>query len=49
VLAFVETKLFTTGRGKRGGIGRVWMLTVCAKNEAASIPAPILKQHARSC
>lgn len=43
-----------TGRGKRGGVriiyylrlrqGQVWMLTLYAKNEAASIPAPVLKK-----
>lgn len=43
-----------SGRGKRGGIrvifylrtarGEVWMLTVYAKNEAASIPAHVLKR-----
>lgn len=42
------------GRGKRGGIrviyylrlrqGHVWMLTVYAKNEADSIPGPVLKK-----
>lgn len=42
------------GRGKRGGVrviyylrlqvGQVWMLTLYAKNEAASIPGPILKK-----
>jgi mRNA-degrading endonuclease RelE of RelBE toxin-antitoxin system len=42
------------GRGKRGGIrviyylrttrGEVWMLTLYAKNEAASIPAHVLKR-----
>ena len=42
------------GRGKRGGIrviyylrttrGEVWMLTLYAKNEAASIPAHLLKR-----
>ena len=41
------------GRGKRGGVrviyylrlrqGQVWMLTLYAKNEAESIPAPVLK------
>ena len=43
-----------SGRGKRGGVriiyylrpqlGQVWMLTLYAKNEAASIPGPILKK-----
>jgi hypothetical protein len=42
------------GRGKRGGVrviyylrlqqGQVWMLTLYAKNEAASIPGAILKK-----
>jgi hypothetical protein len=42
------------GRGKRGGVrviyylrlrqGQVWMLTLYAKNEAESIPAPVLKK-----
>jgi mRNA-degrading endonuclease RelE of RelBE toxin-antitoxin system len=42
------------GRGKRGGIriiyylrtrqGQVWMLTLYAKNEAESIPEPVLKK-----
>lgn len=43
------------GRGKRGGIriiyyhlrvrrGQVWMLTMYAKNEAATIPGPMLKR-----
>ena len=42
------------GRGKRGGVrviyylrpqhGQVWMLTLYAKNEAASIPAAILRK-----
>ena len=42
------------GRGKRGGIriiyylrsseNEIWMLTVYAKNEAASIPGPVLKK-----
>ena len=42
------------GRGKRGGVrviyylrlqqGQVWMLTLYAKNEAASIPVAILKK-----
>ena len=45
----------TAGRGKRGGIrviyylrsrrqGQIWMLTVYAKAEAASIPAHVLKK-----
>ena len=43
-----------TGRGKRGGVrviyylrlrrGQVWMLTMYAKNEAATIPGPVLKR-----
>jgi hypothetical protein len=43
-----------SGRGKRGGVriiyylrlhlGQVWMLTLFAKNEAASIPGPVLKK-----
>jgi mRNA-degrading endonuclease RelE of RelBE toxin-antitoxin system len=43
-----------SGRGKRGGVrviyylrlqsGQVWMLTLYAKNEAASIPGPVLKK-----
>jgi len=43
-----------TGRGKRGGVrviyylrlqqGQVWMLTLYAKNEAATIPGAILKK-----
>ncbi len=43
-----------SGRGKRGGIrviyclrsreGEIWMLTLYAKNEAASIPGHVLKQ-----
>lgn len=43
-----------TGRGKRGGVriiyylrlrqGQVWMLTMYAKNEADSIPGPVLKK-----
>ncbi len=43
-----------TGRGKRGGVrviyfarvakGVIWMLTIYAKNEAASIPAGILRK-----
>lgn len=42
------------GRGKRGGVrviyylrlrrGQVWMLTMYAKNEAATIPGPVLKR-----
>lgn len=42
------------GRGKRGGVrviyylrlrqGVVWMLTMFAKNEADSIPGPVLKK-----
>ena len=42
------------GRGKRGGVrviyylrlqqGQVWMLTLYAKNEAATIPGAILKK-----
>jgi hypothetical protein len=42
------------GRGKRGGIrviyyartrqGQIWMLTLYAKNEADSIPGPVLKK-----
>ena len=42
------------GRGKRGGIrviyyarlrqGEIWMLTLYAKNEAASIPGHVLKK-----
>ena len=42
------------GRGKRGGVrviyylrshqDEVWMLTVYAKNEEASIPGPVLKK-----
>jgi hypothetical protein len=42
------------GRGKRGGIrviyylrlrrGQVWMLTMYAKNEAATIPGPVLRR-----
>jgi hypothetical protein len=42
------------GRGKRGGIrviyvlrtrqGQIWMLTLCPKNVAESIPAHVLKQ-----
>jgi mRNA-degrading endonuclease RelE of RelBE toxin-antitoxin system len=42
------------GRGKRGGVrviyylrlrqGLVWMLTMYAKNEADSIPGPVLKK-----
>lgn len=42
------------GRGKRGGVriiyylrlrqGLVWMLTIYAKNEADSIPGPVLKK-----
>lgn len=44
----------TAGRGKRGGIrviyylrsaqGQIWMLTLYAKNEAASIPGHVLKK-----
>ena len=43
-----------SGRGKPGGVriihhlrlrqGQVWMLTVYAKNEADSIPGPVLKK-----
>jgi hypothetical protein len=43
-----------SGRGKRGGVriiyylrlrqGLVWMLTMYAKNEADSIPGPVLKK-----
>lgn len=43
-----------SGRGKRGGVriiyylrlrqGQVWMLTMYAKNEADSIPGPVLKK-----
>ena len=43
-----------SGRGKRGGVrvvyylrlqsGQVWMLTLYAKNEADSIPGPVLKK-----
>ncbi len=42
------------GRGRRGGVrviyylrlrrGQVWMLTMYAKNEAATIPGPALKR-----
>lgn len=42
------------GRGKRGGVrviyylrlrrGQIWMLTIYAKNEAATIPGPTLKR-----
>ena len=42
------------GRGKRGGLriiyylrskqGEIWLLTLYAKNEAESIPGPILKK-----
>ena len=42
------------GRGKRGDVrvicylrlrrGQVWMLTMYAKNEAATIPGPMLKR-----
>ena len=42
------------GRGKRGGVrviyylrlrrGQVWMLTMYAKNEAATIPGPVLQR-----
>lgn len=41
-------------RGKRGGVrviyylrlrqGQIWMLTMYAKNEAATIPGPVLKK-----
>lgn len=43
-----------SGRGKRGGVrviyylrlrrGQIWMLTLYAKNEAATIPAAVLKR-----
>jgi len=41
-------------RGKRGGVrviyylrlrqGQIWMLTMYAKNEAATIPGPVLRK-----
>ena len=43
-----------SGRGKRGGVrviyylrrseGQLWMLTIYAKNEAASIPGSVLRE-----
>jgi mRNA-degrading endonuclease RelE of RelBE toxin-antitoxin system len=46
-----------SGRGKRGGLrviyywrsraGQIWLLTVYAKNEAATIPAAVLRELRR--
>lgn len=49
-----KLRWFGSGRGKRGGLrivyyvrprsGEIWMLTLYAKNEAASISAHVLKR-----